>query len=71
MYVHTNRKEKQELNNQKTWNTPLFVEAFAIGNKHKKKHGSSTNRLALIPPGPCPKCKDYRYWHYEKDCRAF
>ena len=46
------------------------MEALSIGNKHQKKHGASQNLITLKPPGPCPKCKDYRYWHYAKDCHA-
>ena len=63
-------KENSNFRDKKSWKTPLYSEAFAIGNKYHKNHGASSNVIALKPPGPCPRCKDYRYWHFAKDCHA-
>ena len=48
----------------------LAVEALAIGNRSRIKYGLGNYKLSVKPPGPCPRCKDYRHWHYEKDCRV-
>ena len=67
---NTQRTKKPRIEDKRSWNAPLGVEALSIGNKHKKKHGAATKHIALKPPGPCPRCKDYRYWHYAKDCKS-
>ena len=54
----------------KVSDSTMGLEALAIGNKRKKRHGVIVGELALKPPGPCPRCKDYKYWHWPKDCRA-
>ena len=48
----------------------LAVEALAIGNRSRIKYGKGNYKLSVKPPGPCPRCKDYRHWHYVKDCRV-
>ena len=50
--------------------TLMTMEALAVGNRSHKKHGVGVSHLTLKPPGPCPRCKDYRYWHWARDCRA-
>ena len=46
------------------------MEALAIGSRSVKKHGVGQYHLSIKPPGPCPRCKDYRNWHWAKDCRT-
>ena len=41
-----------------------------MGNRCQKKPGIGITHLALKPPGPCPRCRDYRHWHWAKDCRV-
>ena len=48
----------------------LTTDALAVGNRSKKKHGVGVSHLTLKPPGPCPRCKDYRHWHWARDCKV-
>ena len=48
----------------------LAVEALAIGNRSRIRYGKGNCKLSVKPPGPCPRCKDYRHWHWEKDCQV-
>ena len=67
--THSSNLHNEE-NQIKSFDAPLSIEALAIGTRSQKKYGVGTSHLTVKPPGPCPRCKDYRYWHWSKDCRA-
>ena len=48
----------------------LTTDALAVGNRAQKKHGVGVSHLTLKPPGPCPRCRDYRHWHWARDCKV-
>ena len=57
----------KENKHMKSSGAPFATEALAIGSRSQKKH-IGVSHLTLKPPGPCPRCKDYRYWHWARDC---